>query len=234
VLAGRRVSHILVSHTHRDHSPLARKLKNETGATVLAEGPHRAARPSWAGRAFSLDGSADTEFRADARLADGDVVAGNGWALRAVLTPGHAVNHACFALEEQRILFSGDHVMGWSTTVVALPDGNMGDYMRSLEKLIARDDRLLLPGHGGPVKEPQAFLRGLKAHRRQRERSILERLKSGDRTVPAIVACLYPTIGPELRQAAAAMVLAHLDGLVERGLAKVAGPPGLAALFEAN
>ena len=158
-IGGRPVSHIVVSHTHRDHSPLAARLSKATGAKTYAEGPHRPARNPPTGT--SLDGGADTAFVPDVALADGDLLAGDGWTLRTVLTPGHTANHAAFALEGAGLLFSGDHVMGWSTTIVAPPDGSMPDYMASLDKLIARDDRLLLPGHGGPVKNPRDYMLGL-------------------------------------------------------------------------
>ena len=158
-IGGRPVRHILVSHTHRDHSPLAARLRTATGAKVYAEGPHRPARNPPTGTA--IGNGADTDFMPDVALADGDLLAGDGWTLRTVLTPGHAANHAAFALEGTGLLFSADHVMGWSTTIVAPPDGSMSDYMTSLDKLIARDDRLLLPGHGGPVKNPRDYMRGL-------------------------------------------------------------------------
>ena len=230
-IGGRPVSHILVSHTHRDHSPLAARLKARTGAEVLAEGPHRPARPPRAGETARLDASGDLDFRPDRRLSDGEPVHGDGWMLRTVLTPGHAANHAAFALEGTGILFSADHVMGWSTTVVAPPDGTMAAYMRSLEKLIDRDDRLLLPGHGGPVTAPRTFMRGLKAHRRMRERAILERVHRGDRTIAAIVAAIYRDIDPRLHGAARLSVLAHLEDLVARGLVQTEGEPALDSAY---
>src|SRR6185312_2150085 len=147
-IAGRPVSHIFVSHTHRDHSPLTQRLKQATGATVVADGPHRPARPLRIGETNPLDASADTGFRPDRRLADGEAVAGDGWALRGVFTPGHTANHMSFSLEGAGILFSADHVMAWSTSIVAPPDGAMSDYMASLDKLLDRADRLYLPGHG--------------------------------------------------------------------------------------
>src|SRR5690606_4704808 len=147
-----------------------------TGAPVLAEGPHRPARPLRIGEVNPLDASGDDAFAPDVALKDGARIEGDGWTLRAIMTPGHAANHAAFALEGQDILFSADHVMAWSTSIVAPPDGAMADYMASLDKLLARDDRLYLPGHGGPVTQPAAFVRGLKAHRKMRERAILERL----------------------------------------------------------
>jgi len=230
-LNGRRVTHVFVSHTHRDHSPLAARLKQEFGAIVLAQGPHRAARALAEGEENPLDASADLGFRPDRPLADGELVQGEGWALRTVLTPGHTANHACFALEGSGVLFSADHVMGWATSVVAPPDGDMADYMRSLDRLLARGDRLLLPGHGGPVRRPKTFMRSLKAHRRMRERAILARLEAGPRTIGEIVAALYQDTDPRLHGAAAWTVLAHLEDLSGRGLVRSDGPPGLHAGF---
>src|SRR5690606_8022159 len=180
-ICGRPVSHIFVSHTHKDHSPLAARLKAETGAPVLAEGPHRAARPLRIGEMNPLDASADIDFQPDIALADNELVEGDGWTLRAIHTPGHTANHLVFALEGTGILFSADHVMAWATSIVAPPDGAMSDYMASLDRLLERQDKLLLPGHGGPVAKPLPFMRGLKTHRKMRERAILERLKAGDR-----------------------------------------------------
>lgn len=230
-IAGRPVSHIFVSHTHRDHSPLARRLALDTGALVLAEGPHRAARPLAEGETNPFDASTDGDFRPDRALADGDVVDGDGWRVETVLTPGHTANHACFALPGTGILFSADHVMAWATTIVAPPDGAMGDFMRSLDKLIGRGDRLLLPGHGGPAEDPLPFLRGLKAHRRMRERAILQRVRQGDRTVPAITAAIYRDIDPRLHGAAALSVLAHLEELARRGLVAAEGWPAVDGSF---
>jgi glyoxylase-like metal-dependent hydrolase (beta-lactamase superfamily II) len=230
-IAGRPVSHIFVSHTHRDHSPLAARLKATTGALVLAQGPHRPARPFRIGETNRLDASADLAFVPDIALADDSVIEGDGWSLRTVLTPGHAANHAAFALEGTGILFSADHVMAWATTIVAPPDGAMADYMASLDRLIERDDRLLLPGHGGPVAAPRTFMRGLKAHRRMRERAILERLGKGDRTIGAIVAAIYRETDPRLHGAAGLSVLAHLEDLVARDMVITEGNPAIDGVF---
>jgi glyoxylase-like metal-dependent hydrolase (beta-lactamase superfamily II) len=230
-IAGRPVSHIFVSHTHRDHSPLAARLKAETGAIVLAEGPHRPARALRMGEINPLDASSDTDFRPDISLPDEAVIDGDGWSIRTVLTPGHAANHAAFALEGTGILFSADHVMAWATTIVAPPDGAMADYMQSLDKLIERDDRLLLPGHGGPVTAPRTFMRGLKAHRKIRERAILERIRAGDRTIKAIVEAIYRATDPRLHGAAGLSVLAHLEDLVARGLVRTEGDLSLDGVF---
>ncbi|MEX4007386.1 MBL fold metallo-hydrolase [Neoaquamicrobium sediminum] len=230
-IAGRPVSHIFVSHTHVDHSPLTRRLAERTGATVLAEGPHRPARPLRIGEINPLDASGDTDFLPDVTLADDQLVEGDGWALRAIHTPGHTANHVSFALEGTGTLFSADHVMAWSTSIVAPPDGAMSDYMASLDRLLVRDDRLFLPGHGGPVTQPAAFMRGLKAHRKMRERAIIERLRGGDRTIPEMVAAIYRDTDPRLYGAAGLSVLAHLEDLVGRGIAAAEGEPSIDGVF---
>ncbi|MET3580449.1 glyoxylase-like metal-dependent hydrolase (beta-lactamase superfamily II) [Mesorhizobium robiniae] len=231
VIANRPVSHIFVSHTHRDHSPLAARLKQHTGAIILAEGPHRPARPLRIGEANPLDASADTAFHPDVVLADSTVIDGDGWAIRTVLTPGHCANHAAFALERTGVLFSADHVMAWSTSIVAPPDGAMADYMASLDRLIERDDRLLLPGHGGPVTAPHSFMRELKIHRRMREKAILERIRNGDRTIHDMVKAIYRDTDPRLHGAAGLSVLAHLEDLVARGLVSADGDPAIDGIF---
>lgn len=232
-IAGRPVSHILVTHTHVDHSPLARRLAAETGAPVYAEGPHRAARPLHPGEINPLQESCDTDFVPDHALADGETVEGDGFRLTAVHTPGHAANHSAFALEGSGILFSGDHVMAWATTVVAPPDGSMSDFMASLDRLLRRDDRLYLPGHGGPVDRPRNFIRALKAHRRMRERAVLDRIRAGDGRIADMVKVIYRDTDPRLHGAAALSVLAHVEDLVARGLVASDGPPTLAARYHA-
>lgn len=227
----RPVSHILVSHTHSDHSPLAVRLKEVTGATIYAEGPHRPARPLRIGESNPLDASADTDFAPDITLSDDEVVDGDGWSLRAIYTPGHTANHLAFALEGTGILFSADHVMAWATTIVAPPDGDMSDYMASLDKLMLREDVAYLPGHGGPVRQPAAFLRGLKTHRKMRERAILERIRSGDRTIAEMVAAIYRDTDPRLHKAAALSVLAHLEDMVTRDLVAAEGEPSISGIF---
>jgi glyoxylase-like metal-dependent hydrolase (beta-lactamase superfamily II) len=232
-LDGRAVTHIAVSHTHRDHSPLARRLKERTGAIVVAEGPHRSARPLFHGETNPFAESSDVDFRPDVALGDGDRVEGDGWMLETVLTPGHTANHACFGLVGSGILFSADHVMAWATSIVAPPDGAMADYMASLESLLERDDRHYLPGHGGPVREPQAFVRGIRTHRRMRERAILERIRGGDRRIAEMVAAIYRDTDPRLHGAAALSVLAHLEDLLERGEIVTEGPPSLTGVYAA-
>lgn len=230
-IGGRPVSHIFVSHTHKDHSPLARRLAAVTGATIAAEGPHRPARPLNIGEVNPLDASADTDFDPDIRMADGAAIKGDGWAIRAVHTPGHTANHVAFGLEGTGILFSADHVMAWATTIVAPPDGAMADFMTSLDALMQRDDTLYLPGHGGPVMRPAQFLRGLRTHRRMRERAILERLKAGDRTIAEMVSKIYRDTDPRLHGAAGLSVLAHLEDLVARGAVETDGPAAINGVF---
>jgi glyoxylase-like metal-dependent hydrolase (beta-lactamase superfamily II) len=217
-IGDRPVSHILISHTHRDHSPLAVPLADRTGAIICAEGPHRSSRPLRPGETNPFQESSDTELPIDQALAEGEIIEGDGWALSCVLTPGHCANHACFALEGTGILFSADHVMGWSTSIVAPPDGSMADYMASIEKLRGLEHRLYRPGHGGPVTEPQRFLRGLVQHRRQREAAVLGRLAAGDETIGEMVPVIYQGLAPALHRAAALSVLAQLEDLVARGL----------------
>lgn len=230
-VSGEEVTHIVVTHTHKDHSPAARALAAATAAPIVGCGPHRAARPLAEGEASSLEGSGDRDHAPDLELAEGDAVEGPGWTLRALSTPGHTANHLAFALPEENALFSGDHVMAWSTTIVAPPDGSMGDYMASLDKLKARREAVYWPGHGGPVRDPQRFVRALLHHRRQREGSILSRLEAGDRTIRAMVPAIYPGLSSALSGAAALSVFAHLEDLVARGKVSTDGPPTLASEY---
>jgi glyoxylase-like metal-dependent hydrolase (beta-lactamase superfamily II) len=228
---GETVTHIVVSHTHRDHSPAARAIKAATGAPIVGCSAHRSARALGVGETNTLEASGDLDHKPDEELREGNVVEGPGWRLEAIETPGHMANHLCFALPEERTLFSADHVMAWATSVIAPPDGSMSAFMASLEKLRARDDALYWPGHGGPVKEPQRFVRALAHHRRQREVSILGRLAAGDRSIGAIVPAIYQGLAPALHGAAGLSVFAHLEDLVARGVVASDGPPTLEAEY---
>ena len=228
---GETVSHVFVTHTHRDHSPAVPRIKAATGALVLAEGPHRPARTLRIGEAPRLDASNDTEFRPDRVLADGEVVPGPGVTVEAVATPGHTANHMAFAFKEANILFSGDHVMAWSTPVVAPPDGAMSDYMASLEKLARRPESIYLPGHGGAVHDAPRFVRAYIVHRRAREASILRRLGKGAADIPAIVRAVYIGLDPRLIRAAGLSVLAHIEDLVTRGLVVTDGEPAIDSVY---
>jgi glyoxylase-like metal-dependent hydrolase (beta-lactamase superfamily II) len=222
-----KVAHILVTHTHRDHSPGARPLQQRVGGTILAAGPHRLARAPRPGEEIMVDASGDRDFVPDAALADSQVIEGANYRLQAVATPGHTSNHLAFAVLGTSILFPGDHVMGWSTTVVAPPDGSMRDYMASLDRLLDREEKLYLPAHGAPVGEARAYVRALRSHRRMREAAILEGLRRGDRTIPEFVARNYQDLDPRLRGAAGLSTLAHVEDLVERGIVVAEEPPTL-------
>lgn len=229
-LDGETVSHILVTHTHLDHSPLAAPLKALTGAEVLAYGPHGSgprSGPAEKSGSVALDASGDTGFVPDRTLKDGEVVEGPGWTLEAVFTPGHMANHMAFALKEENALFSGDHVMAWSTSVIAPPDGNMADYMASLRRVLERDEEVYWPTHGPERRDPKPFVRAFLTHRQMRERAILKRIESGDRTIAEIVSAIYREVDPKLHPAAAMSVLAHMEHLIEQDLVETDGTPGL-------
>lgn len=228
---GETVTHIFVTHTHRDHSPAVPAIKAATGATVYAEGPHRASRPLNAGEAPRMEAANDMDFRPDHALADGEVVSGAGWALEGVTTPGHTANHMTFALKDSDLMFSGDHVMGWSTTIVAPPDGAMTDYMASLDKLTRRSETLYLPGHGGVIREAPRFVAGLILHRKAREASILHRLAKGATDIATIVRAIYIGLDPRLTNAAGFSVLAHMEDLVARGEVATEGPPSINGVY---
>jgi glyoxylase-like metal-dependent hydrolase (beta-lactamase superfamily II) len=228
---GETVTDIFVTHTHRDHSPAVPKLKCATGATVYAEGPHRAARPLHIGETNRLDASADLDFHPDIALADGEIVSGGGWTVEAITTPGHTANHMAYALKEGDLLFSGDHVMAWSTSIVAPPDGAMSDYMASLQKLGRRREPLYLPGHGGPVRNAPRFVEAYIRHRQGREASILRRLGKGAADIPTLVRAIYIGFDPRLVGAAALSVLAHLEDLVARGIVATDGAPAITGTY---
>jgi glyoxylase-like metal-dependent hydrolase (beta-lactamase superfamily II) len=211
---GEKVETIFITHTHRDHSRGAKRLAAATGARVIGAAPFVATGDGTEG----LDSAHDRDYSPDAILADGERMRSDGYTIEAIATPGHCSNHLSFALIEDNALFSGDHVMAWSTSVVAPPDGSMRAYMASLDKLRGRAETIYWPGHGGPVVEPQRYLRALILHRRQREASILAALGDGPQTIPALVARIYAGIDPSLTRAAGLSTLAHLEDLSERGL----------------
>jgi glyoxylase-like metal-dependent hydrolase (beta-lactamase superfamily II) len=209
------VAAILCTHTHRDHSPASRALAAATGAPIVGCAP--LALEDDGPRA---DAAFDFDYRPDRVLADGETVGGDGWTLRAVATPGHTSNHLCFALGGTGVLFTGDHVMGWSTTVIAPPDGDMAAYMTSLDLLLARDDRIYLPAHGPAVEKPKTHVRALIVHRRMREKQILKLLGQGEGRIPAMVEAMYAGTDPRLYPAAGRSVLAHLIDMEARGLVR--------------
>ena len=215
-----RIAAIMCTHTHRDHSPAARPLAARTGAPIVGCAP--LAIDSDLPRS---DESFDHDYAPDRVMEDGEAMTGPGWTLRAVATPGHVSNHLCFALEESGALFTGDHVMAWSTSVVVPPDGDMGDYMKSLERLYERDDRVYYPAHGPAVDKPRQLVRGMIGHRRQREAQILRLLGEAPRTAAEFVPAMYKGLDPRLTGAAEMSVTAHLLDLERRGL--VSRPEGL-------
>lgn len=210
---GQTVSHVLVTHTHRDHAPLARPFAAAVGATVLAARPPlRTIHASTA-----LDEDEDQEFQPDIVLEGGEVLTGEGWTIQAMPTPGHASNHMAFSLLEENALFCGDHVMGWSTTVIAPPDGNMADYMASLDAVIARDFSTLWPTHGAPITHPAAFLAAYRAHRLHREAQVMAQVTAGQMRIKDLVPILYAAVDPRLWPAASLSVWAHLIALEQAG-----------------
>ncbi len=220
-LAGEEVSHIIVTHTHSDHSPASAPLKAATGAPIYAFGPHATGR----GDDSDVEEGADRAFTPDVTMRHGDVIEGDGWTIEAVHTPGHTSNHICYALREEKALFPGDHVMGWSTTVVSPPDGDMAAYMRSLKLLLSRPDEIYYPTHGAPIRNPKPYVEALIRHREQREAEILACIAGGIETIPDMVARIYADVPAYLHPAAGRSVLAHLIHMAETRRVETDRPP---------
>jgi glyoxylase-like metal-dependent hydrolase (beta-lactamase superfamily II) len=221
--AGERISHIAVTHHHSDHSPLAGPLQARTqapifGCAVVAQIADNSGVRTEAGH--------DLGFKPDVTVCGGGEIEGAGWTLEAIPTPGHTSNHICYALKEENALFSGDHIMGWSTTVITPPDGDMTDYMQSLERIRARGFATLWPTHGPPVTEVDAFIGAYIDHRREREAQILKALAAGQDRIREMVPVLYADVDPRLHPAAARSVLAHMIDLTRRGKVATEGAPG--------
>ena len=210
-VGARDIVSITCTHTHRDHSPAAAPLAQRTGAPIIGCAPLVIADDG-----PRADEAFDTSYAPDRILADGETIGGQGWTLQAVTTPGHTSNHICYALLESGAMFTGDHVMGWSTSVISPPDGDMADYMASMQKVHDRDDRIYYPAHGAPVEKPQQLVRGMMGHRKQRERQILKQLENGPRAIKAMVPDMYKGTDPRLYGAAGRSVLAHLLDLKNR------------------
>lgn len=228
---GESVSHIVVTHTHRDHSPAARLLRQTTGAPILGCGPHRPARPLFIGEIPTLDAANDTAYAPDQELNDGDLLETKSFTLETIATPGHTANHLAFALRGHNALFSGDHVMAWSTSIVAPPDGAMSDYMRSLRKLKARSETTYFPGHGPELHDAPRFVTRYINHREAREQAILRKLSKGRTDIPGLVRAIYIGLDPRLFGAAQLSVLAHLEDLVARGVVETEGPPAITGIY---
>ena len=228
--AGETITHILITHTHNDHSPAAAPLRQRTGASTYAFGRHGSGRDH---QEADVEEGGDQAFVPDVFLKDGDKVEVGGLVLQAIHTPGHTSNHLCFSLESPSVLFSGDHVMGWSTTVIAPPDGDMAAYFSSLNKLLERREALYVPTHGNPIRKPQAFVRQLIAHRHAREEQIVACVRRGLVTIPDMVRVIYSEVDSRLHPAASRSVLAHLQHLVRTGRIKVAGEATAGATYAA-
>ena len=232
--AGETITHMVVTHTHRDHSPGCRLLAEHTNAKTYGFGPHGAGRViSGVEARGEVEEGGDGDFHPDVRVGQGDVVEGDGWALECVHTPGHTSNHVCFALRTNggNLLFSGDHVMGWSTSVISPPDGHMGSYMASLELLLEREDDVYWPTHGPAITAPKRHVRAFLAHRRDREEQIRRHLAGGAARIAEMVPTMYAAVPPELHGAAARSVWAAMLLLWERGEVECDGAPALDAQF---
>ena len=227
-LEGETVTHILITHTHSDHSPAAAPLKALTGAETYAYGPHGSGQKQGADD-VQVEEDGDMKFVPDVEVRHGDIIEGNGWTIECVYTPGHTSNHMCFALLEEKVLFTGDHVMGWSTSIVSPPDGNMEDYMASLRLLLERDDEVYWPTHGPAITDPKPFVRAFIEHREDRERQIVEQLKAGRTKIGDMVPIMYAAVDKRLYPAAARSVLAHMEHMVATGKVATDGKPSLAS-----
>ena len=227
---GEEVSHIIVTHTHKDHSPGVQLMKQWTDATTYGYGPHGiGARRNWP---FAGPEGGDTSFVPDVRVPDGGTIKGDGWTLEAIFTPGHISNHLCFALKEDNLILTGDHLMGWSTSIVSPPDGDMAHYMASLHKMLARAEPIYYPGHGGPITDPKAFVEAFIEHRGEREQQILDCLAQHPCHIPEMVALIYINTPEHLHKAAGRSVLSHLLHMVEDGrVSSPDDPPGPESLY---
>ncbi|WP_411817274.1 MBL fold metallo-hydrolase [Hyphococcus sp. DH-69] len=224
-LDAEKVTHILVTHTHRDHCALARKFADATGAPIFGFGAHPVKDLKI--DAPALDEGADYNYAPDELIAHGEVLTGNDWSLEVVHTPGHLSNHLCFSMPAEKALFTGDHIMGWATTVVAPPDGDMNAYLESLAILLKRDDEVYFPTHGAPIDNPKRFVRAVRTHRLMRDAQIIDQIKNGRTRIKEIVTAMYADVDKRLHGAAALNVLAHLIRLEKNGVVKCDGEPGM-------
>ncbi|MBL8565324.1 MAG: MBL fold metallo-hydrolase [Hyphomicrobiaceae bacterium] len=222
VAAGRPITHILITHTHRDHVDNAAALKAATGALTAGYSRSNVSRGTIASSPSGTE-FVDIEFAPDIELAHGDVLSGADWSMTALHTPGHAPDHICYALDGREILFSGDHVMAWNTTVVAPPEGRMADYLTSLQILLGRPERTYLPGHGGRIEDAQRMVKAYLLHRRWREQAIVAAIRDGRSTVREVAELIYDSLDPKLHNAALLSVMAHVEHLIEREMVTAAG-----------
>jgi glyoxylase-like metal-dependent hydrolase (beta-lactamase superfamily II) len=229
-LEGETISHVLVTHSHMDHSPLAHPLARWAGCSVLASG--EVSVPS--GSEVRMEAGDDLRFRPDAVLSDGTIIEGSGWTIEAIATPGHTSGHFCYALQEENCLFSGDHIMGWSTTVISPPDGDMDDYLNSLSKIADRQFATIWPTHGPPITEPAAFVDAYIAHRLDRENQIIEQLEAGHTKIKEFVPIMYAAVDSRLWPAACHSVMAHVSRLVKHGRVSMSDDTGIDGTYRLN
>lgn len=227
-LEGESVSHILLTHTHMDHSPAARPLKEKTGARTHAFGPHGSGKLN---TGIQVEAGGDMDFVPDITIRHGEVIQGGDWEVECVFTPGHTSNHMCFALPGKAGLITGDHVMGWSTSVISPPDGDMKAYMESLDLLVERGDKVLWPAHGDAIRDPAPFLKEFIAHRHAREAQIADCIRDGLNDIRTMVKRMYAEVDERLHRPAAMSVLAHLQHMVATGRATCEGEPGIDSIY---
>ncbi len=226
-LPGEKISHIIITHTHADHSAAAKPLQAICGAPVYGR-----TLQQYSEAEGSIEEEYDRQFRATVEVADGDVIEGDSWTLACVHTPGHMSNHFCYRLVEEKSLFSGDHVMGWSTSVIIPPDGNMKDYLKSLENLLGADDEIYYPTHGAPIKSPKPYVKACIAHRQAREAEVVRSLQRGNSTIQTMVTDVYRETNPALYPAAARSLLAILIKLWDDSQVVCDGRPNLKSVFK--
>lgn len=229
-LANEEVSHILITHTHMDHSPAAKIIKEKTGAKTYGYGPHGAGKIE---RGVQVEEGGDMDFQPDVKVNHGDIIEGDGWTMECVYTPGHTSNHICYALLQEKSLFTGDHVMGWSTSIISPPDGDMTDYMNSLNLLLDRDDETYWPTHGTCINDPKEYVRSFIAHRQEREQQIITCLDNDLVHIKDMVPTMYTELNPNMYGAAARSVLAAIIRLIDQGQVRSDGEPSLQCKYAA-
>ena len=228
-LKGEQITHQIVTHTHLDHSPATRYVAEQTGAKTYAFGPHGLGKIA---TEFKVEAGGDMDFSPDFAVKDGEIITGNGWSIECVHTPGHTSNHLCLSLIEEEALFTGDHVMGWSTTVISPPDGDMSDYILSLKKLLIRKDKIYYPTHGGAILEPQKYVRAIIIHRKLRENQILDCISKEINNIPDMVSRMYEGLDQRLIKAAQHSILSHMIDLVNRDIIHANGSVNIDAEYE--
>ena len=228
-LEGEAISHILITHTHMDHSPGCRLLQGHTDAKSYAYGPHGAGKLE---QGVPVEEGGDMEFEPDELLRDGDVLTGGDWSVECVYTPGHTSNHMCYQLRESKALFTGDHVMGWATSIISPPDGDMAAYIASLERLLERDDAVYWPTHGPCIDDPKPHVQAFIEHRLERERQIVECVRRGVHRIEDMVPMMYTELPEFMYPAAARSVLASMAHLVGNGALRADGDVRLQAVYQ--